>query len=107
MELKHQKPKIMNIPSKILVEAIDYAKSHPKVEPWFDRRDRSNEATVKSIRSEIIDVSIKHKALLIRIFVDYIAKNQDTRNIEDIVIDLVWSAADGYKIKDIRAVPEV
>ena len=97
----------MKIPSKILTEAINFAKSHPKVEPWFIKRDQSNTVTVKSIRSEIVDFSVKQKVLLIRIFVDYITKTQAVSNVEDMIIDLVWSADDGYKIKNIIAVPEV
>ncbi len=97
----------MNIPSKILTEAIDFAKSHPKVEPWLIRRDKSTKVTVKSIKSEIIDISVESESLLIRIFVDYIAKDQDVSNVEDIVIDLIWSADNGYRIFNIRAVPEV
>ena len=97
----------MNIPSKILIEAIDFAKSHPKVEPWLGKRDKSTKATVKSIKSEIIDVSVEHKMLLIRIFVDYIAKTTEIKNVEDIIVDIIWSNSDGYKIKTIRAVPEV
>lgn len=95
----------MNIPSSILIEAINYAKSNEKTKKWFERRDISPKVSVRSVKSEILKVSIPRKMILIRIAVDYTEQSQDIGMIEDIIIDLTWELPNKYKIVKVRAVP--
>lgn len=97
----------MNIPSKIVIEAIDFAKGHPKVSSWLKKRDDFEGVTIKSIRSEIVDVSLEYKSIFIRVFIDYLARAIEFGKMEDIIVEIIWSQQNGYTLKNIQAVPEV
>lgn len=97
----------MNIPSNILIGAIEFARNHERSKKWFEARDKSTKMTVKSINSEIVYVSKVKEIIFIRISVDYVELTQDVGRVEDIIIDLTWQLPSNYNLVDVRAVPGV
>ncbi len=95
----------MNIPSKILIEAIEFAKTEPQVYANLALRDKTENLTAKSIRSEVIGISAEKQIIRIRIYVDYIPQNTEFIVGQDVVIDLIWSPVSGYAIENLFYYP--
>ncbi len=95
----------MNIPSTVLIEAIEFAKLDPEVQASLASRDKIDKLTVKSIRSEVIGISHEKKLLRIGIYVDYIPKTEAFVKGQDVVIDVLWSPVSGYVIDDVYYYP--
>ena len=96
----------MNIKSKVLFEAIEFVDKNEKIRDWIERRDKSERVSAKSLKSELINISHEHKKLFIRIYIDFLERVENVK-LEDIVIDLNWSKDKGFKIENVRSVPEV
>ena len=88
----------MNIPHEILTDAIEFALLDQKVKRMIKKRDQHPGVGVREIRVKIVDPDPKKDFLKISIGFNYIRKNQDIPDGEDILINLVFHREKGYKI---------
>lgn len=95
----------MNIPSKILTDAIHYVRNHPDSEPWFAVRDRSIMLCIRSIKAEVYNVDIHKRTIYIKITVDYVEQEPDLGTAEDLIIYLAWKEPNNFRLFRINAVP--
>jgi len=95
----------MNIPSKVLIEAIEFANTDPQFYTNLVARDKTDKLIAKSILAEVTNISKEKQLLRIRIYVDYIPQHQDFTRGQDLVADLLWSPKTGYEIENIFYYP--
>lgn len=80
----------INIPSSLLIDALEFAKTHEITGPWFIARNNSPQMSAKSIKVEVYAINHNTKFIYIRIYVDYVELSPNVGQIEDLIINLAW-----------------